>query len=359
MRKLLTLTALLFLTTGAYAQVADLNTLKLYAVRAMPKCPGSSITVERVDVPSGPRGFLVYKVTLISTDENCGKQTYLLYSPSTRQTLLGTIYRLSADARPLEARVEEFVSEALKQKMRVPPPGFPTQDGLRPVTMTKDTRYGPFAYHGWVDASQQFMVIGSRGNLETDPGKSLVEAIGLARAVRRGNPKSKTTIIELSDFECPTCGRAHKKLEPIVSKNLKNIDYYRIDLPLYEHHEWSLFAALGARAIQKVAPAKYWTYVNFVFENQETIGKEFEKSKSFDTFLKNFAEDHDINWSAIEKIYRSPAERAAILDQVSRIFDNGINSTPTYIINGQVLGFGPEGTFTIDNVKRAVGAGGK
>ena len=57
----------------------------------------------------------------------------------------------------------------------------------------------------------------------------------------------------------------------------------------------------------------------------------------------------------VEKIYRSPAERAAVLDQVSRAFDTGVNSTPTYIINGQMMGFGPKGSFTIAAIKQALG----
>jgi protein-disulfide isomerase len=218
--------------------------------------------------------------------------------------------------------------------------------------MIKDTQFGPFSYHGFVDSSSTFLVVGSRGNLKLDPGRSLVDALRADTAgVHRGKKTAKVEIIELSDFQCPTCGRAHKKVEPIIAKNLSKINYTRLDLPLFEHHEWSLNAALGARAINKVAPTQYWKYVDFVFGNQEAIGK-----TAFDTVLKDFCTDHDIEWARVEKIYKSPDERAALLDQVSRAFDNGINSTPTYIVNGQMMGYGPEGTFTIEAIKKAVGA---
>ena len=152
------------------------------------------------------------------------------------------------------------------------------------MALTKDTSFGPFSYHGFIDGSRRFLIVGSRGNLYIDPGTTLEESLGMENAVRRGNRKARVKIIEMSDFECPTCARAHKTIEPLIAKNLAKIDYARLDLPLFEHHEWALQAALGARAIQKVAPAKYWTYVNFVFENQETIGK----SGSFDKTLQNF-----------------------------------------------------------------------
>jgi protein-disulfide isomerase len=112
-------------------------------------------------------------------------------------------------------------------------------------------------------------------------------------------------------------------------------------------------AALGARAIARVAPKQYWSYVDFVFGNQDAI---VDGKQPFLKVLQNFCEDHDISWPAVEKIVKSPAERTALLDQVSRSFDVGVNSTPTYIINGQVMGFGPEGTYTIEQIKKAIGA---
>jgi protein-disulfide isomerase len=228
---------------------------------------------------------------------------------------------------------------------------FPLPDGVRSVSIaTQGKGVGGFTYHGYLDASNNYLIVGTRGNLNTDPGKTLIESIGLSGATHRGNPKSKVQIIELSDFQCPTCAKAHKRVEPIIAANLNKVDYYRLDLPLFEHHEWALDAALGARALSKVAPSKYWNYVNFVFDNQETISKQ-----SFDKVLQNFAEDNDVNWKAVEKIYKSPAEKKALIEQVSRAFDNGVLSTPTYIINGQVLGFGPEGTFTINAIKSALG----
>jgi len=327
----------------------DLAAIKAYAKKALAKCPDSILTVDPV-AQQGPANFLVYEVNLKSTDENCSTRKYLLYSPLTQQVLIGTVFLLPQDARPVAARLEEQASGLLKERVTASVGAFPLPDGLRTVSLTRGTEYGPFSYHGYIDASERFMLVATRGNLRTDPGTTLKEALGVANAVHRGSAKGKTEIIELSDFECPTCGRAHKLVEPIIAKHLSTVDYKRLDLPLFEHHEWSVFAALGAHAIQKVAPSKYWDYVNFVFANQETIGKQ-----SFDKTLQNFCEDHDIPWAKIQPLYRSNAERQAIMDQVSRAFDNGINSTPTYIVNGQIMGFGREGSFVIGEIKKAVG----
>ncbi|MEA2417548.1 MAG: hypothetical protein QOI58_4205 [Thermoanaerobaculia bacterium] len=327
------------------------NALTNFASRSLAKCPEAKISVTPLP-QEGPRGFVLYSLTQESSDPSCQRKTYMMHSPVSGQVLIGTIFSLPQDARPLPARIAEVGSAALKEPVSATVAPFPLPDGLHAVSIVKQSKAagGGFTYHGFVDGSNGYLIVGTRGTLNVDPGKSLVETLGFGGATRRGNPKSKVQIIELSDFECPTCARAHKKIEPIIAKNLDKVDYYRLDLPLFEHHEWALAAALGARAISKVAPAKYWTYVNFVYENQETIGKQ-----PFDKFYQNWIEDNDINWKAIEKIYKSPVEKKALIDQVSRAFDNGVLSTPTYIINGQVLGFGPEGQFTIDAIKSALG----
>ena len=229
---------------------------------------------------------------------------------------------------------------------------FPLPDGLKAVSITRTIPYGTFAYNAFIDASEQFLIVGFRGLMNTDPARTLRDAMNVAAGARRGSATAKAEIIEISDFQCPTCARAHEKLEPLIRQHLSKINYVRVDLPLFENHDWSIQAAMAGRAIQRVAPAKYWAYVDHVFKNQEAIGKR----RDFDATIKEYAEDNDLNWAEIQKIYRSAPERQLLLDQVSRAFSLGIASTPTFIVNGQIMGFGPEGSFTIDAIKQAVGA---
>jgi predicted DsbA family dithiol-disulfide isomerase len=327
---------------------ADLNALKSYATKALPRCAGNSITVEPV-TQAGPAGFEVFRVTQKSTDEMCGGQKYLLYSPKTDQILLGAVIALPNDSRSAELRLTEQITKILKTTVTVTISPFPLPDGLRAVRLARQTDYGPFAYNGLLDASERFLIVAPRGNLKEDPGKTLRDAIGAASAVRRGNKAAKLEIIEISDFQCPTCAYAHGQLEPLLTKNLDKINYARLDLPLFEHHEWAINAAVGARSIEKVAPSKYWAYVDHVFKNQEKLS-----GVDFAVFLKNFADDNDINWSAVETIYRSGTERTSVLEQDSRLFAASINSTPTFIINGQVVGFN-DGKFVTEMIKKELG----
>lgn len=347
-RRTVLITIAVIVASPVHAAAPSIAMLQSYAAKALTKCPDGSIALQPIN-EAGPAGFVAFEVTLKSSDSTCGRHTLLLFSPASNQILIGSILALPPDNRTAEARIADTASSILKQNLTASVNPFPLPDGIHAVSMTKQTQWGPFAYHGFVDASGRYLIVGSRGNLYVDPGTTLLESIGMQNAVRRGNPKSKLKIIEFSDFECPTCGRAHKEVEPLIEKNLSKVDYYRIDLPLFDHHEWAIPAAMGATAIQKVAPAKYWAYVNYIFGDQEAIGKQ-----NFDKVLQNFCEDRDIDWKKVEPIYRSPSERAAMLEQVSRAFDAGVNSTPTYIINGQMIGYGPSGSFTISAIRTAL-----
>jgi protein-disulfide isomerase len=348
-RALLALTLLVCATAEAQ-RIDSLATLKNYASKVLPRCPGGTLTFE--PTPVAPMNFIGYTVTLRSTDQYCGAQKYLLHSPKSGQILIGTVIDLPRDARAANLRVAERAGQMLKTQTTANIAPFPLPDGIRTVAITRQTQYGPFAYQGFIDASEGYLIVGFRGNLHTDPAKTLRDALGASAAAQRGKSGAKVEILELSDFQCPTCARAHEKVEPIIQKNLSRLSYSRLDLPLFEHHEWAIPAAMAARAIQRTAPAKYWGYVDYVFKNQEQIGK-----RPFDETLKEFCEDQDIDFAALQKIYASKAERQALLDQVSRAFAIGVNSTPTFIVNGQIMGFGPEGSFTIEAIKSAIASG--
>jgi protein-disulfide isomerase len=350
MKRALLSIAILLCTTTTQAQRVDPQApLKNFAARVLPRCPGGTLTLEAI--PGGPAGFDTYGATIRSSDKYCGGQKYLLHSPKSQQVLVGSIIQIPAGAQPVATRIATEAGRLLSAAMTATVAPFPLPDGLKAVTISRQTPYGPFGYNGFLDQSGKFLLIGFRSSLSSDPSKLFREQLGADTASRRGTKTSKVEIIEVSDFQCPTCAKAHEKLEPLFRQNLAKMNYIRVDLPLFENHDWAVQAAMGGRAIQKAAPAKYWDYVDWVFKNQESI----EKRKDFDAVLREYADDNDIAWASLQKTYTSATERQALLDQVSRAFTIGIASTPTFIVNGQIMGYGPEGTFTTDAIKSALG----
>ena len=349
MKKLIVILAVFLAASAATAQesrsAVNMDALYAYAAKTLPRCPNGQMKFDPVP-GRGPAGFQAYRVTLTSDDEHCSAAKFVLYSPLTGQTVVGSVIAIPSGEKPVHVRLSEHASSLLSSdiKATVAPIGLP--DGLKQVSLVKQTPYGPFAYTGYMDSSERFLIIGMRGNVNEEPGVTLKKAINADKGARRGNGAAKLEIIEVSDFQCPTCARAHEALEPLFTKNLGKIRYTRIDLPLFENHNWALQAALGARAVQQVAPGKYWAYVDYVFKNQQSI-----QQPAFDSLFQNWAEDNDVNWNAVQKIYRSDAEKKAMLEAVSRLFGAGVNSTPTFIVNGQFISFG-SGTFATDYFKQ-------
>src|SRR5215212_7397358 len=179
------LAAALPLSAAHAAPVTDMVALRAYVTKALVRCPGPKLKIEPIE-QSGPANFLLYDVTLESSDENCSTHKYLLYSPVTQQILLGTVFLLPPDSRPISARITEQTSQMLKQPVTATVSPFPLPDGLKAVSITKNTKYGPFAYHALVDATERFLIIATRGNLRENPSKTLLDSIGAAKAVRRG-----------------------------------------------------------------------------------------------------------------------------------------------------------------------------
>ena len=335
LRLILTLSLALF-STAAFSQQKK-SDLQVYLERTFPQCPDSAVQVEQIQTP-GPHGFVPYRVRFTSAEKGCGRETFVLLSPASGQVVVADLFPLPPDARPVEARVAEVVQRLLKQPVRVSLSGSTLEDGLREVAMTRDLKEGAFDLHGYLDASQSFLIVGRRGMLKSDPRKDLQSLLRSYSSSQRGKRDAAIRIVEISDFQCPTCKVAHDMLKGAIEKNLERISYWRIDLPIFEGHDWALSAAVAGRAIQRVSPEHYWQFVDYIFDNQAVI-----KRDNIDTFVHDFVDANSIDLKKFNAIYRSPTERKALIDQVERLFDIGIYATPTYIVNGQEIFYGPGG----------------
>ncbi|HUP63687.1 MAG TPA: thioredoxin domain-containing protein [Thermoanaerobaculia bacterium] len=317
--------------------------LTTFVEQAMTICPDSKVALEKVTDPS-PGGFTTYRVTHTSSIPTCGRQTYAMVSKS-GHVVVGDITPLAPDSRPVNERVRDLATRMLRKNVdvKVGPAG---PDGLRPTTFGANGPEGNFTLSGFLEPTDRYLIVGARGKLGQDPGTSLIKAVTENGSMTRGKKGSKITIVEISDFQCAACRQMHETLEPLIEKNLDRIEYRRVDLPLYNFHDWTLKAAVGSRAIQKIAPEKYWDYVNYLFANQTQI-----KVATLDSILQSFAEINDIDWATFSALYNSPVERQAVLRDVGVIFDHGIFSTPTYIVNGRKIFYGENGSHLEKHLK--------
>lgn len=338
MRKLIFAAVSVALAGSALAGPANNPKLQAYLEQTLTLCPGAQTVLQTVDV-QGPKHFDAYRISMTSSLENCRDRTYAIHSPSTGQVIWGQIIPLE----PSSATTAEKIQDLLETRMNLDGESKILEedlpDGVKRVEITKNSPSGDVTLYGYLDESEQFFILGRRGNLSEDPKTTLFDSLDVESAAARGPEDARIEIVELSDFQCPACARAHEILEPYVQKYGEQIRYMRLDLPITDHHPWAMKAALGARAIQQVAPRHYWSYVDYIFENQPNITAE-----SIDQVVQDFVEGTGIDRKSFQRHYESPSERSRLNRQTGRAFENSIFATPTILVDGRPLFYGENGS---------------
>ncbi|MCC5634680.1 DsbA family protein [Nostoc sp. CHAB 5844] len=118
-----------------------------------------------------------------------------------------------------------------------------------------------------------------------------------------GSAKSKTVLVEFSDFQCPYCAEVHKTLKSVVEKHKDNLTLVYKNLPLTYHTE-SFPAAQAAWAAKQ--QGKFWEYHDALFENQKQLGETLyvDIAKKLNLDLAKFESDRKLAQTAVEKDFK-------------------------------------------------------
>ena len=255
-----------------------------------------------------------------------------------------------AELKQLDQRVQEYfkksaslpdsVTQKLVDVVPAAAPGLMTaslqaSSGTNtqkvPLVLTRDGRY---------------LMQGHITDLNADPFQSIVDQIELKDQPMRGNPNAAVTIVEYSDFQCPFCRQAYKMIEEQVMKDYG--DKVRLvykNFPLTNIHPWAESAALASACARQQSPAGFWKMYDYFFQNQETIDADNLKAKAEDAVrgagldVDKFDACFD-NQSAAESLKADDDEATAL----------GINSTPTFFVNGRKL----EGAVPYESFKAVI-----
>lgn len=348
MRKIFVAVILAAISGIAIAAPTDHSQLEQYLSGIVTLCPNPQYSLEKIDGP-GPANFETFLIS-VSGSGSCRERAVAVYSSRSGQVLTGQFFPVGLNEQaplPVRERIQQQLQRGIRQRLNVRILGDQLPDGLRRVEITKESPTGPVVLHGYLDRSQEYLIIGRRGTMGEAPGKTLFRALGAENAATRGSEKAAVEILEVSDFQCPACRRAHEIIEPYVRKHGNRIRYMRLDLPITDFHDWTMQAALGGRAIEKMAPEHYWSYVDYIFQKQPEITK-----SSIDRYVRDFVEGKGLDWNRFRPHYQSASEREALNRQAGRAFENNIVSTPTIVINGRIVHYGENGSGLEAHLKR-------
>ena len=139
----------------------------------------------------------------------------------------------------------------------------------------------------------------------------------------KGNSKALVTIVEFTDFQCPSCARQHPVLERIVSEFGDQLRLVVRDFPLSQHAH-ARKAAEAAEAARE--QGKYWEYAALLFRNQSALGVDKLRQYASDLGLDRARFDASLDSGKFaEQVQRDLADGRRL----------GVNGTPTLYINGK------------------------
>lgn len=351
MMKRLTLALAILLTAAGVAaetvpapQTAD--KIDRLIREAVPVCPDLKITRSPLErkLPSNLTGLFVQ---VDSSRETC-KGQYVSFMTSQGSFFLGYPWFLDEETGSIEEKVKSFAWKRMQQNATAVVDRKKTRDGMFAMTVFQVTERGKLPLEGYVDPAGTVFVVGPFRKDGEDARAARVKALEpfLATAPATGAASGEVTVIEFSDFECPSCKRSAGYLDPLLEKHAGKIRYIRYDLPLVQMHPWALTAAMAGRAIHRQKPEAFWEFKKQVYENQDKLN-----AFTIDTFCRGFAEDHGLDLKKYDEDAASESLREELLRAAGAALSNEVRATPTYMVNGTFVDAGPDGKSLHDYVE--------
>jgi len=166
----------------------------------------------------------------------------------------------------------------------------------------------------------------------------------------RGPANAPVTIVEFEDFECPFC----KQLNDTLNRDIlpEYGDRVRIvfrQFPLRDH-PWARDAAVATVCAARQGNTAFWQVSNHIFAAQQRIQPATVRSE-IEAFIR---ENPTMDWSAWSGCLGDPSANRQIDQDIELGRRNGVDSTPTLIINGVEL----HGAVSADVLRRVITAGG-
>ncbi len=144
-----------------------------------------------------------------------------------------------------------------------------------------------------------------------------------------GTTTTPITLVEYGDFQCPACRTYHPIVEQVIaSTSLETLRFVFRHFPLTTIHANAIPAARASEAAS--SQGKFWEMYNLLYDKQP----DWETSSDAKTIFIRYAKDLGLN----EKKFLEDYDSKAVMDTINNDYKGGIkagiNSTPTFFVNG-------------------------
>lgn len=166
------------------------------------------------------------------------------------------------------------------------------------------------------------------------PGESfqVTRPIGQDFLPEMGDPSAPVTVYEYADYQCPACGYFAMRHRPKIEDDYIKTGKVRLVFKNFAFlGQESLWAAQAAYCAAE--QGGFWAYHDKLFANQrgENLGA-FSKAN-----LVRFAQELGLRVEDFQRCLNSERYRQKVLDELREGEAMGITSTPSFIVNGQIV----------------------
>jgi protein-disulfide isomerase len=139
-----------------------------------------------------------------------------------------------------------------------------------------------------------------------------------------GPVDAPVTVFEYSDYQCPSCRKAHEVSIQIRERFKGRIRWVFKDYPLERHRESRLMAQAARCAGEQ---ERFWEYQDLLYTGSSRPDSET---------LVGFARQLELDEAAFSQCLDDGKYQAIIEKEKAAARDSGVSSTPTFIINGRL-----------------------
>ena len=172
--------------------------------------------------------------------------------------------------------------------------------------------------------SQQTRLLTRQPAPSTTPPPALGNIVlRLDKAPIRGEASARVTLVEISDFECPFCGRYFTQTSSSIVKNYVQGGRIRlafVNYPIASHRNAFKAAEAGACAADQ---GKFWEMYDRLFSNQRQL---------LATTLPTHGAAVGVNADRFRECLDSSAHAADIRNDVTMAQRAGVTATPTFFV---------------------------
>jgi len=150
-----------------------------------------------------------------------------------------------------------------------------------------------------------------------------------------GNSDSKVIFINYGDFQCPACGQASPRIKAVVEEYKDQIQFVFRNFPITTSHPNAKAAAGVAEAAG--LQGKYWEMYYKIYESQSAWSNLSGTSSERTDFFVGYANELGLDITKFKADLASSAVSEKINYDYSLGKKDGVNSTPTFFLDGEQL----------------------